>query len=109
MAIATIGTPARVDPGKTNLTERILFHSGLVNTLRHVDVVAEVERSRRVVDGVVLVASAVDRVRSQTRRITRATSAADLPTLIFVSKTDTIDRLGVRAESRSFACLLSGR
>ena len=109
MAIATIGTPARVDPGKTNLTERILFHSGLVDTPRHVDVVAEVEWSRRVVDGVVIVASAVDRVRTQTRRIARAASATNLPTLIFVTKTDTIDRLGVRAESRSFACLLLGR
>jgi small GTP-binding protein len=109
MAIATIGMLGQADPGKTTLTERILFHSGLVDTPRHVDVVAEVERSRRVVDGVVIVASAVDRVRTQTRRIARAARATDLPTLIFVTKTDTIDRLGVRAAPRSFACLLFGR
>ena len=67
----------------------------LVDTPGHTDFVAEVERSLRVLDGVVLVVSAVEGVQSQTRRLARAMRAANLPLLIFVNK---IDRLGARGE-----------
>ena len=139
MAIVNIGILAHVDAGKTSLTERILFETGvitsvgsvdkgttqtdtmelerargitiksavvsfqlnalkvnLIDTPGHTDFVAEVERSLRVLDGVVLVVSAVEGVQPQTRRLARAIRAADLPLLIFVNK---IDRLGARGDA----------
>lgn len=139
MAIVNIGILAHVDAGKTSLTERILFETGvitsigsvdkgttqtdtlelerargitiksavvsfhlndlkvnLIDTPGHADFVAEVDRSLRVLDGVVLVVSAVEGVQAQTRRIARAVRAAGLPLIIFVNK---IDRLGARDEA----------
>ncbi len=139
MAIVNLGILAHVDAGKTSLTERILFETGVItsvgsvdkgttqtdtmdlerargitiqsavvsfqlNTLKvnlidtpgHADFVAEVERSLRVLDGVVLVVSSVEGIQPQTRRLARAIRAADLPMLIFVNK---IDRLGARSET----------
>jgi ribosomal protection tetracycline resistance protein len=139
MAIVTIGILAHVDAGKTSLTERILFETGvitsigsvdkgttqtdtlelerargitiksavvsfqlnglivnLIDTPGHADFVAEVERSLRVLDGVVLVVSAVEGVQPQTRRLARAVCSAHLPLLIFVNK---IDRLGARGDA----------
>ena len=139
MAIVNIGIVAHVDAGKTSLTERILFETGviasvgsvdkgttqtdtmelertrgitiqsavvsfhlhalkvnLIDTPGHADFVAEVERSLRVLDGVVLVVSSVEGVQPQTRRLARAIRAAGLPMLIFVNK---IDRLGARGEA----------
>ncbi len=138
MAIVNIGILAHVDAGKTSLTERILFETGvigavgsvdkgttqtdtlelerargitiqsavvsfqlntrkviLIDTPGHADFVAEVERSLRVLDGVVLVVSSVEGVQPQTRRLARAIRVAGLPTLIFANK---IDRLGARGE-----------
>ena len=68
----------------------------LIDTPGHSDFVAEVERSLRVLDGVVLVISAVEGVQSQTRRLARAIRAANLPMLIFINK---IDRVGARDET----------
>jgi len=68
----------------------------LIDTPGHGDFVAEVERSLRVLDGVVLVVSSVEGVQPQTRRLARAIRAADLPMLIFVNK---VDRLGARGEA----------
>jgi len=138
MAIINIGILAHVDAGKTSLTERILFETGLISSLGsvdkgttqtdtmelerlrgititsalvsfhlnslkvnlidtpgHPDFVAEVERSLRVLDGVVLVVSAVEGVQAQTSRLVRAVRAAALPMLIFVNK---VDRLGAHGE-----------
>jgi ribosomal protection tetracycline resistance protein len=138
MAIINLGILAHVDAGKTTLTERILYETGvirsvgsvdkgttqtdtmelerargitikaavvsfdlddrkvnLVDTPGHPDFVAEVERCLRVLDGVILVVSAVEGVQSQTRRLARAIRAANLPLLIFVNK---IDRVGARSE-----------
>jgi ribosomal protection tetracycline resistance protein len=139
MAIINIGILAHVDAGKTTLTERVLFETGVIRTVGsvdkgttqtdtlelerargitiqsavvsfqlhdltvnlidtpgHTDFVAEVERSLRVLDGVILVISAVEGVQSQTRRLARAIQAATLPMLIFVNK---IDRLGARGDA----------
>ncbi len=139
MAVITLGILAHVDAGKTSLTERILFETGvipsvgsvdkgttqtdtmelerargitiksavvsfqlndltvnLIDTPGHADFVAEVERSLRVLDGVVLVIPAVEGVQPQTRRLARAVRAAGLPLLIFINK---IDRLGARGET----------
>lgn len=68
----------------------------LIDTPGHADFVAEVERSLRVLDGVVLVVSAVQGVQNQTRRLAQAVRAAGLPTIIFVNK---IDSLGARSEA----------
>lgn len=138
MAIVNLGILAHVDAGKTTLTERILYETGVIRTLGsvdkgttqtdtmelerargitirsavvsfklndltvnlidtpgHSDFIAEVERSLRVLDGVVLVVSAVEGVQPQTRRLARAIQVARLPMLIFVNK---IDRLGARGE-----------
>ena len=139
MAVVNIGILAHVDAGKTSLTERILFETGvitavgsvdkgttqtdtmelerargitiksavvsfqlngltvnLIDTPGHADFVAEVERSLRVLDGVVLVVSAVEGVQPQTRRLAQAVREAKLPMLIFVNK---IDCLGARGET----------
>src|SRR4029079_8745463 len=138
MAIINLGILAHVDAGKTTLTERILFETGviasvgsvdkgttqtdtlelerargitiksavvsfqvgrfkvnLIDTPGHSDFIAEVERSLRVLDAVVLVISAVEGVQPQTRRLTRAIRDARLPPLIFVNK---VDRLGARGD-----------
>src|SRR3954466_12888508 len=68
----------------------------LIDTPGHGDFVAEVERSLRVLDGVVLVVSSVEGVQPQTHRLARAIRAANLPLLIFVNK---IDRLGARGDA----------
>src|SRR4051795_1367988 len=129
MPIVNIGILAHVDAGKTSLTERILFETGviksdgsvdkgttqtdtlelerargitiksavvsfklhdlkvnLIDTPGHGDFIAEVERSLRVLDGVVLVISAVEGVQSQTRRLAQVVRAAGLPLLIFINK-----------------------
>jgi ribosomal protection tetracycline resistance protein len=139
MAIVIIGILAHVDAGKTSLTERILFETGLIkavgsvdkgttqtdtmelerargitiksavvsfqlngltvnliDTPGHADFIAEVERSLRVLDGVVLVVSAVEGVQPQTRRLAQAVHSAGLPSFIFVNK---VDRLGARGEA----------
>lgn len=139
MAIVNIGILAHVDAGKTSLTERILFETGvirsvgsvdkgttqtdtlelerargitiksavvsfelhdrkvnLIDTPGHGDFIAEVARSLRVLDGVVLVVSAVEGVQSQTRRLAQAIQAAGLPLLIFINK---VDRLGACGEA----------
>src|SRR5690348_1062136 len=139
MPIVNLGILAHVDAGKTSLTERILFETGvipavgsvdkgttrtdtmelerargisiksavvsfhlhdlkvnLIDTPGHPDFIAEVERSLGVLDGVVLVVSAVEGVQAQTRRLARAVRAAGLPLLVFVNK---VDRLGARGEA----------
>jgi ribosomal protection tetracycline resistance protein len=133
-----IGILAHVDAGKTSLTERLLYDSGVIDrlgsvdagttqtdtgtierrrgiTIRsavttftvgdrrvnvidtpgHSDFVAEVERALGVLDGAVLVLSAVEGVQPHTRLLMRILRTLRLPTLIFVNK---IDRMGARAD-----------
>jgi ribosomal protection tetracycline resistance protein len=65
----------------------------LVDTPGHPDFIAEVERVLGVLDGAVLVVSAVEGVQSQTRVLFRALRRLHIPTLIVVNK---IDRRGAR-------------
>src|SRR3989475_9292010 len=67
----------------------------LIDTPRHPDFIAEVERVLSVLDGAVLVISAVEGVQPQTRILMRALQRLRIPTLVFVNK---IDRPGAGAE-----------
>ena len=63
----------------------------LIDTPGHPDFIAEVERVLNVLDGAVLVVSAVEGVQPQTRVLMGALRRLGVPTLVFVNK---IDRRG---------------
>lgn len=65
----------------------------LVDTPGHPDFIAEVERALSVLDGAVLVLSAVEGVQAQTKVLMRSLRRLRLPTLVFVNK---VDRAGAR-------------
>jgi ribosomal protection tetracycline resistance protein len=65
-------------------------HVNLIDTPGHPDFIAEVERVLSVLDGAVLVISAVEGVQPQTRVLVRALQRLRVPTLMFVNKTDRI-------------------
>lgn len=67
----------------------------LIDTPGHPDFIAEVERVLGVLDGAVLVVSAVEGVQAQTRILMRTLRRLCIPTLIFVNK---IDRGGADCE-----------
>jgi len=67
----------------------------LIDTPGHPDFIAEVERVLSVLDGAVLVISAVEGVQAQTRVLMRTLQRLHIPTLIFVNK---IDRGGAQYE-----------
>jgi ribosomal protection tetracycline resistance protein len=67
----------------------------LIDTPGHPDFIAEVERVLGVLDGAVLVVSAVEGVQAQTRVLMRTLQRLGIATLIFINK---IDRAGADAE-----------
>jgi len=134
-----LGIVAHVDAGKTSLTERLLYTTGvidevgsvdggntktdtlaleqqrgitirsavasftiddttvnLIDTPGHPDFIAEVDRVLSLLDGAVLVVSAVEGVQAQTRVLLRALQRLHIPALIFVNK---IDRAGATPEA----------
>ncbi|MEV6564431.1 GTP-binding protein [Streptomyces kronopolitis] len=65
----------------------------LIDTPGHADFIAEVERALGVLDGAVLLLSAVEGVQPRTRVLMKTLRRLGLPTLLFVNK---IDRAGAR-------------
>lgn len=63
----------------------------LIDTPGHADFISEVEHSLSVLDGVILVISAVEGVQSQTRVLMQTLKEQKIPTLLFMNK---IDRIG---------------
>ncbi|HDR7281360.1 GTP-binding protein [Bacillus paranthracis] len=67
----------------------------VIDTPGHADFIAEVERSFRVLDGAILVISAVEGVQAQTKILMRTLRKLNIPTILFVNK---IDRSGANTE-----------
>lgn len=63
----------------------------LIDTPGHADFISEVEHSLSVLDGVILVISAVEGVQAQTRVLMQTLKELRIPTLLFMNK---IDRMG---------------
>jgi ribosomal protection tetracycline resistance protein len=106
-AAGVIGEPGSVDDGTTQADSLALerqrgitiksavvsFAIGdvtvnLIDTPGHPDFIAEVERALGVLDGAVLVISAVEGVQPQTRILMRALQRLRIPALLFVNKID---------------------
>lgn len=128
-----IGIAAHIDAGKTTVTERILFYTGvshkigevhegeavmdwmeqerkrgititsaattctwndhqinIIDTPGHVDFTIEVERSLRVLDGVIAVFSAVDGVQPQSETVWRQANRYKVPRIVFANKMDRV-------------------
>ena len=68
----------------------------LIDTPGHADFLAEVERSVSVLDGAILVISAVEGIQPQTTVLFAALKKLRIPTIIFINK---IDRTGAQSDA----------
>src|SRR4051812_30832303 len=67
----------------------------IIDTPGHVDFTAEVERSLRVLDGAIVIFSAVEGVEAQSETVWRQATKYDVPRLCFINK---MDRIGAEFE-----------
>ena len=67
----------------------------IIDTPGHVDFTAEVERSLRVLDGAVVIFSAVEGVEAQSETVWRQAAKYHVPRLCFINK---MDRIGAEFE-----------
>jgi small GTP-binding protein len=63
----------------------------LIDTPGHVDFSAEVERILRVIDGAILVISAVEGVQAHTEALWSALRVARIPVIVFINKVDRVN------------------
>ncbi len=70
-------------------------HINIIDTPGHVDFAGETERALTVLDGAVLVVSAVEGVQSHTENLWRAFEALNIPCILFINK---IDRVGANTK-----------
>jgi ribosomal protection tetracycline resistance protein len=68
----------------------------LIDTPGHADFLAEVERSFSVLDGAILLISAVEGIQAQTKILLSALLRLRIPTIIFINK---IDRSGAQSDT----------
>lgn len=68
----------------------------LIDTPGHADFIAEVERSFSVLDGAILVISAVEGIQAQTKILMSILKRLEIPTILFINK---IDRKGAQSAS----------
>lgn len=68
----------------------------LIDTPGHADFIAEVERSFSVLDGAILVISAVEGIQAQTKILMSILKKLEIPTILFINK---IDRKGAQSAS----------
>ena len=67
----------------------------IIDTPGHADFISEVQRSLSILDGAILVVSAVEGIQAHTLLLFNTLKALKVPTIIFVNK---LDRLGARYE-----------
>ena len=67
----------------------------IIDTPGHMDFIAEVERTFKMLDGAVLILSAKEGIQAQTRLLFSTLQKLQIPTIIFINK---IDRAGVNLE-----------
>ncbi len=70
----------------------------LMDTPGHVDFSAEMERTLQVLDGAVLVLSAVEGIQAHTRTLWKLLQRYDIPVMIFVNKMDRLENAEKKAE-----------